>query len=142
VAVFATLMGLGGSAASFEGSDAPRGAKPPIVTVIRHGGLCSSGAECRSVFRIRDATITAGGYWPRRLRRTERLALLRAIAKLDAAYLHAHRFKGTCPTAYDGRESIYRFRGFKVALASCTYDLRRVRAVQVAEALLAKLKPR
>jgi hypothetical protein len=76
----------------------------------------------------------------RRLKPGERLALLRAIKALDPAYLRAHPFKGTCPIAYDGSESIYRIRGFVPPLASCTYDLRGVTAVRLAERLLATLK--
>jgi hypothetical protein len=68
--------------------------------------------------------------------------LLRAIARLDLAYLRAHAFKGTCPTAYDGVESVYSFRGFHHRIARCTYDLRHVRAVGVADRLLAQLKRR
>lgn len=115
---------------------------PPIVTVVRHGGLCLSGSECRQVFRITDRTISAPGYVPRRLPAADRIALLRAIEALNMPYLRAHPFKGTCPIAYDGSESIYRFRGFARPLPSCTYDLRGVRAVRITERLLGTLRPR
>src|SRR3989442_661266 len=78
-----------------------RSAKP-IVTVIRHGGLCVSGIECRIALRIDDEMIAGDGKIPRRLSTRERLALLRAIRALDPAYLRSHPFQGTCPTAYDG----------------------------------------
>jgi len=133
--VLATALLAAGSAA---GASTP----PPIATVVRHGGLCLSGSECRTVFRITDRTISAPGYVPRRLAPAERLALLRAIRLLNMPYLRAHPFKGTCPIAYDGSESIYRFRGFARALPGCTYDLRGVRAVRITERLLAALKPR
>jgi hypothetical protein len=68
--------------------------------------------------------------------------LLHAVAALNWAKLRAHTFEGTCPTAYDGTESVYRFRGFSHALSSCRYDLRRVEAVQRTERLLATMKPR
>jgi hypothetical protein len=113
----------------------------PIVTVTRHGGLCVSESECRSTLRIGDMTISGNGYKPRRLAASERVALLRAIHALDTRYLRAHPFAGTCPVAYDGTESLYRFRGFPHALASCTYDLRRVEAVRLTERLLATLQP-
>jgi hypothetical protein len=119
----------------------PQAASPPIVTVVRHGGLCVAN-ECRRVLRIDDSTISGQGYVSRPLTRSARAALLRAIAKLDTAYLRAHRFTGTCPTTYDGAESIYRFRGFARALPSCTYDLRGVEAVRLTDRLLATLKPR
>jgi hypothetical protein len=118
-------------------------AKPrPIVTVVRHGGLCVTGTECREVLRITDRTISAEGYAPRRLAPGERRALLRAIRRLDLRSVRAHPFTGTCPTAYDGSESIYRFRGVAEPLASCRYELKGVPAVKLTERLLSTLKPR
>ena len=135
-------------AASFRGSVGAAAASPtvvrsaaPIASVTRHGGLCVTGRECRSTLRIDDTTISADGYTSRRLKASERVALLRAIGTLDAKYLRAHPFAGTCPTAYDGSESIYRFRGFPRPLASCTYDLRGVEAVRLAERLVGTLRP-
>jgi hypothetical protein len=64
------------------------------------------------------------------------------VTVVRLAYLRAHPFKGTCPTAYDGAESTYRFRGFETALPSCTYDLSGVEAVRLTNRLLATLKPR
>jgi hypothetical protein len=125
-------------AASVSTAATPR----PIVTVARHGGLCVSGSECRTVLRITDTRISGPGYVPRRLKAAERSALLRSIRLLDLAAIRAHPFVGTCPIAYDGQESTYRFRGFAPALASCTYDLRRVQAVRLTERLLATLKPK
>ena len=134
-ALFAASSGVAGTASTGA-------AAGPIVTVVRHGGLCVSGTECRSVLRITDTTISATGLLPRRLRPSERTALLRSIRLLDLAAIRAHPFVGTCPIAYDGTESIYRFRGFTPPLASCKYDLRRVQAVRLTERLLATLKPR
>ena len=125
-------------AAAASGSAA---APAPIVTVVRHGGLCASRSECRWVLRITDTTISGDGYVSRRLTPASRTALLRAMKKLSFAYLRAHPFKGTCPTAYDGAESIYRFRGFATALPSCNYDLRNVEAVRLTDRLLATLRP-
>ena len=53
------------------------------MTVVRHGGLCITGSECRSTLRIDDTTISGEGYRPRRLAPAERTALLAAIGKLD-----------------------------------------------------------
>jgi hypothetical protein len=117
-------------------------APQPIVTVVRHGGLCITARECRSTLRITDTAISGSDVKPRRLQPGERRALLRAIRALDPAYLDAHPFRGTCPVAYDGQESIYRFRGFSRPLACCKYDLRGVRVVRLVERLLATLKPR
>jgi len=128
------------AAAAGTASASPRAAGP-IVTVVRHGGLCASGSECRTVLRIDDRRVSGEGYESRRLAPGERSALLRAIAGLDLAYLRRHPFRGTCPTAYDGSESVYRFRGFPHALPSCTYDLHAVAAVRLAERLLGSLEP-
>jgi hypothetical protein len=115
---------------------------PPLVTVVRHGGLCIDRSECRTVYRVTDTRITAAGFLPRRLAPGERRALLRAIRALDLAAVRARPFTGTCPIAYDGQESIYRFRGVSQPLASCTYDLRGVAAVRVTNRLLATLERR
>jgi hypothetical protein len=135
-------------AASFAGSDGAATASPivsrsatPIASVTRHGGLCVTGRECRSTLRIDDTTISGDGYVSRRLKASERVALLRAVGRLDEKYLQAHPFVGTCPTAYDGSESIYRFRGFPRPLASCTSDLRGVEAVRLVERLIGTLRP-
>jgi hypothetical protein len=114
----------------------------PLVVVVRQGGLCVTGSECRSVLRITDTTISGDGYRPRPLSPVARRSLIRAIGELDAGYLHRHPFKGTCPTAYDAPESIYRFRGFVPSVPSCKYDLRGIPAVRLTERLLATLKPR
>jgi len=113
------------------GSASATATRPPIATVVRHGGLCLGGSECRTVFRITDTTISAPGYVPRRLAPADRLALLPAVKLLNLPYLRAHPFTGTCPTAYDGSASIYVFRGFARRLPSCTYDVRGVRAVRI-----------
>ena len=91
--------------------------------------------------QIDDTTISGDGYASRPLKASDRIALLCAIGTLDAKYLRAHPFAGTCPTAYDGSESIYHFRGVPRALASCTYDLRGVAAVRLVERLLGTLRP-
>jgi hypothetical protein len=137
--VFVVLLAAPLGAAPASSRLARSGA--PIVVVVRHGGLCVTGRECRSELRIDDATVSGEGYRSRPLAASERAALLRAIGKLDLRSIRAHPFTGTCPTAYDGSESIYRFRRFPRALPSCTYDLRRVEAVRLVEKLLASLLP-
>ena len=61
------------------------------------------------MLRITDTAISGPGYIPRRLSRTARVALLRDIATLEIAKLRKQPFNGTCPTAFDGTESIYQF---------------------------------
>ncbi len=135
-------IGSAGAASQSAGSLAT-GAPQPIVTVVRRGGLPAPGGQSADRhFRISDTTISGDGYRPRPLKPNELLALRRALAALNRPYLRAHPFRGTCPTASDGIESIYRFRGFAPTLTSCTYDLRGVQAVRLTERLLAKLRPR
>ena len=107
-----------------------------LVGVSASGGFCRPNA-CHWEARITTSTINADGRRPRRLTVAERKALLLAITQLKPASLPP--FTGTCPIAYDGQEFAYRFRG-KRALRSCTYDLRRVRAVQLVNRLVASLR--
>jgi hypothetical protein len=139
---FACISALALLAGVLAVASGPAAAPAPIVTVVRHGGLCASRTECRWVLRITDTTISGDGYVSRRLQPASGVALLRATKKLSLTYLRAHPFKGTCPTAYDGAESTYRFRGFATALPSCTYDLSNVDAVRLTNRLLATLRPR
>ena len=115
-------------------------AAPPqlLVTVSARGGLCPT-SMCHWGGRITTTTISATDRRSRRLTIAERRALARAIARIRPASLPP--FAGTCPIAYDGEERIYRFRG-KRLLRSCTYDLRNVRAVRLADRLLASLPAR
>jgi hypothetical protein len=127
------------AAALVAGSGHVQAAPQPIVTIVRRGGLCAAATECRSVVRISDSTISGQGYVSRPLARSARIGLVRAIGRLDEAYLRAHPFTGVCPTVYDAAETIYRFRGFAHVLPSCTYDLRSVQAVELTDRLLATL---
>ena len=139
--VFAILIA---TASASPGSRSTSTGPGPIATVVRHRGLCyrgttSPGMECRSVVTITDRWISAPGVRRRALTRSERADLLTAIRGIDAGYLRRHPFRGTCPTAFDGQESIYRFRGFRGQLASCTYDLRGVSAVTLVNRLIDEL---
>lgn len=109
-----------------------------LVSVSASGGLCPQ-SMCRWSGRITTTTISATDRIPRRLTAAERRALEAAIARLRPAALP--KFAGTCPIAYDGQEFAYRFQGRR-ELRSCTYDLRRVTAVQLTDRLLRSLKPR
>ena len=102
------------------------------------GGLCPP-SMCHWSARITTTTVTAEGRRSRRITAAERSALTQAIARLKVASLP--RFKGTCPIAYDGQEFHYRFRD-KPEVRSCRYDLRRVRAVQLTDRLIASLPSR
>ena len=109
-----------------------------LVAVSATGGLCPP-SMCHWSARITTTTISAEGRRSRRITSAERRALLLAIAQLHPATLP--KFTGTCPIAYDGQERHYSFRG-KRELRSCTYDLRRVRAVLLTDRLIASLPAR
>jgi hypothetical protein len=109
-----------------------------LVTVSARGGFCPP-SMCTWGARITTTTISATDHRSRRLTLAERRALTLAIARLRPASLPP--FKGTCPIAYDGQERIYRFAGKRV-LHSCTYDLKNVWAVQLADRLLTSLPAR
>jgi hypothetical protein len=125
-------------AASGVGSAAATSKPQLLVSVAASGGLCPP-SMCHWGARITTSTISAEGHRSRRITPAERRALTTAIAQLRPASLPP--FAGTCPIAYDGQELHYRFRG-KRELRSCTYDLRRVRAVQLVDRLLASLPSR
>ncbi len=125
-------------AASSAGAAGAASKPQLVVSVSASGGLCPTEV-CRWGARITTTTISAEGHRSRRLTLSERRALSRAIAQLESASLPP--FTGTCPTAYDGQELTYRFRG-KRALRSCIHDLRHVRAVQLVDQLLASLPAR
>ena len=133
------VLGLVVLAAVGAGSAAAVPATPQLlVSVSASGGLCPAHV-CRWGARITTTTISAEGRQPRRLTLVERRALTAAISQLNPASLPP--FAGTCPIAYDGQERHYRFRG-KRELHSCTNDLRKVKAVQLADRLIASLKAR
>src|SRR5262245_29372283 len=119
---------LGVVAAALVAPGAVAGPRAPLAVVTWHGGLCATGSECRSTLRVTDTAIGGDGYRSRPITATERRALIDAIRRLDGSYFRMHPFTGTCPIAYDGSEVSYRFRGFGLALRSCTYDLRGVEA--------------
>ena len=109
-----------------------------LVRVNATGGLCPP-SMCHWSARITTTTISAEGRRARRITAAERAALTKAIVGLKVATLP--KFKGTCPIAYDGQELHYRFRD-KPEVRSCRYDLRRVRAVQLTDRLIASLPSR
>src|SRR6478609_3488314 len=113
---------------------------PPrlLVAVNATGGFCPPNL-CHWSARITTTTISAENRRARRITAAERAALTQAIARLKVATLP--KFKGTCPIAYDGQELHYRFRG-KPEIRTCKYDLKRVRAVQLVDRLIASLPAR
>ena len=109
-----------------------------LVAVNATGGFCPPNL-CHWSARITTTTISAENRRARRITAAERAALTQAIVRLKVATLP--KFKGTCPIAYDGQELHYRFRG-KPEVRTCKQDLRRVRAVQLVDRLIASLPSR
>jgi hypothetical protein len=136
----AQLVGLALLVLAASGAGSAGAASNPqlLVRISASGGFCPESV-CNWGGRITTTTISADGHRSRRITVSERRALTRAITQLDPASLPP--FKGTCPIAYDGQERSYRFHG-KPELRSCTYDLRRVRAVQLVDRMLASLPVR
>jgi hypothetical protein len=135
------ILGLALLVLGLSGAGSAAGAPPKpqlLVTVSATGGLCPP-SMCHWSARITTTTISAEGRRSRRITVAERRALTGAIALLHPATLP--KFTGTCPIAYDGQERHYSFRG-KREIRSCRYDLRRVRAVQLADRLIASLPAR
>ena len=125
-------------AATGAGSAAATPKSQLLVSVSATGGLCKPSV-CHWGARISTTTISADG------RRSRRLTVVGASSS-GAGYRAAQAglaaaVHGTCPIAYDGQERHYRFRD-KRELRSCTNDLRRVRAVQLVDRLVASLPSR
>jgi len=84
----------------------------PLVIVETRGGECPQG-PCGSTIAIEpDGRIHATA--PERqelgtLSGSALEALVTEIGRTDFAVLKSHPFTGTCPTAYDGQETIYMF---------------------------------
>ena len=138
VALGVVIVGstLAGSAGSARAAVLPPGV---LADVLYEGGLCVTGGVCMTrVLVLQDGRVR----WPERngtrLSPTQIRALRRAIAAIDMRAVRAHPFTGVCPTAYDGTEAIYRFRGPTPALRSCRYDLTRVGAIRLLERLLGR----
>lgn len=114
------------SAAPSAAPSAPT--SPALVEIVQRGGLCSYGG-CKSVTVVRsDGSVTSttnGESTRKQLTAAQLGGLQSAIHGASFAAIKARPFKGTCPTAYDGMETIYTFHlpsGDQV-LASCTFAI-------------------
>lgn len=140
----ATLAGTGSASL---GPRSPLRAPVPIATVVEHGGMpCYQGPglpgkECGLTATITDRWITAAGFRRHALKPPERTLLLSAIGQINADYLRKHPAGDLCSAVADLPEVTYRFRGYGRPLASCTYDLRGVRAVTIVNRLISQLEP-
>lgn len=85
---------------------------PPLVTIETRGGLCFDG-ECRSVVSIEgDGRLHQIAPRNAELGRVPPALVGALRAEIDRAnwpLLRSRPFRDTCPTAYDGQETIYSF---------------------------------
>jgi hypothetical protein len=124
VALAATATTPSGST-DIESPSPPSHEAAPLMTLYRHGGLCVYGG-CEWTFAIDEdgsAVIADGGSARIQTALSNRqiAELIALIEQTDFAAIKAVPFTDTCPTAYDGQESIYTFqttRGEEV-IASC-----------------------
>lgn len=114
VTALAALLGLIAGCGDLPPASSSPSLDPhrPLVTVETHGGECAFG-ECREAVRI-DADGSTHRLQPQpELVRAVPAQLVDALAlEMDRAnfrLLESRPFSGTCPTAYDGQETIYTF---------------------------------
>jgi hypothetical protein len=134
-----TLIVAAAAAAVLSGAATATPKPALLATVELRGGLCATGSECRFVYRITEtAVIRQDGRRLRTVAPAEARRLRAAIAKMSPAEVRRHPFRGVCPTAYDGSEAVYSFRGVPGKLPSCRYDLSHVTAVELAARLVGR----
>lgn len=86
----------------------------PVVGIRSFGGLCPGGEVCQSELTIfadgtylvvhDDMSGSRGQLNPGKVE-----ALVEIIRQTDFEAVRARPFTGTCPTAYDGQESVFAF---------------------------------
>lgn len=104
-------------------------AAAPVMSLRIHGGRCPDGACDRTIQIMSDGTYTdtteaseqGNGQVPKSLIET----LVQALEKADYEALKATPFTGTCPTAFDGSETVYTFHTAEGSeeLATCKFVL-------------------
>jgi hypothetical protein len=108
-----------------------------LLAEVRYtGGLCMPRACDTRMRLLADGRLLRNGTLVHRVQAPQLRALRRAIAAIDIAEIRRHPFTGVCPTAYDGQEATYRFRGIRMSLSSCRWDLTHVAAVRSLERLV------
>ncbi len=97
-----------------------------VVRINRHGGLCRTGTECSStVLVMSDKRIVVDGKMKTMMAASDFASLSSHINNANFAEIKKKKFTGTCPTAYDGTESIYTIAtpgGIEV-IKSCETDI-------------------
>ena len=118
---------------------APAASNPVVADVRAVGGLCVRGTICMTRTLLHaDGRVVRDGAVVRRLTAARTKEIRRQLAALDLAEVRSHPFTGTCPTAYDGPELVFRLQGVAPPLRGCTWDLSRVPVLQLLERLVAR----
>lgn len=123
MALLIVAAGCAGQASTPSPSSAPT-PTGALLTVTTRGGLCAAGACESTIFIERDGRVHFAAKPPNDLGVVppEQLAALAsAIDATDFAELRSHPFTGTCPTAWDGQETVFDFgtAGGVEQVASC-----------------------
>jgi hypothetical protein len=98
----------------------------PLMSIHTGGGLCPYGGCSAFIIIKRNGLVLNGtggskSITTRKLNNTEIIKLTGLINSENFSVLISHKFTGTCPTAYDGQESIYVFNtsNGNVTIDSC-----------------------
>ena len=121
IVVLAVGIGACSTPAASPSAAPPAG---PLVTVETRGGHCVEGACGRTITIDQDGSVHLAAKPPNDLGTVtpEVLSTLQTlIATADFAAIKSRPFKGDCPTAYDGQETVYTFSapGGLETIASC-----------------------
>jgi hypothetical protein len=96
-----------------------------VAVIETTGGLCPGGVVCGSKLVVRsDGSVTKDGILIIMLP-DEIDQLQKRVTSENIRLLKEKKFTGTCPTAYDGQEVIYKFYpgNKEERIASCEYEI-------------------
>jgi hypothetical protein len=100
---------------------------PVVMTVETTGGLCSEGRVCGSQVVIRgDGSVTYENQnKPAVMLVSDVQQLKKLVTKANIDQLKTKKFTGTCPTASDGQEIVYKFilNKNEESIDSCEYEI-------------------
>lgn len=105
---------------------APTAQNAEVLSVTKRGGLCAPGKLCSTITTVlSDGSVTREGKDIKKLSKEQITSLQQQIKQTDFEAIKQSKFTGTCPTAYDGQETVYTINSesTKEELPSCTYNL-------------------
>lgn len=104
----------------------PNAQTTEILTVTTRGGFCPTDDPCSTgTIVLSDGSVRQKDKELKKLSQAQVQQLQKHIKDTDFEAIKQTKFSGTCPTAYDGQETVYTvYRdSVKEELPSCTYDL-------------------